>query len=49
MAGSIAILRAVSARLKREGYLIPNMPGMDGIPGRPPPDIFFIIFCISRN
>ena len=30
-------------------YRIPNMPGIDGIPIRPPWDIFFIIFCISRN
>jgi len=27
----------------------PNIPGMDGIPILPPPAIFFIIFCISRN
>src|SRR5438132_6209648 len=30
-------------------YRIPNIPGMDGMPMRPPPAIFFIIFCISRN
>jgi hypothetical protein len=27
----------------------PNIPGIDGIPIRPPAAIFFIIFCISRN
>ena len=30
-------------------YRSPNIPGMDGMPMRPPPAIFFIIFCISRN
>ena len=32
-----------------EAYLLPNIPGMEGIPILPPPAIFFIIFCISRN
>ena len=32
-------------------YRPPNIPGIPGIPNLPPPpwDIFFIIFCISRN
>ena len=30
-------------------YLPPNIPGIEGMPIRPPPAIFFIIFCISRN
>lgn len=30
-------------------YRDPNIPGIDGSPILPPPAIFFIIFCISRN
>jgi hypothetical protein len=33
--------------LNAESYREPNIPGIAGI--RPPPAIFFIIFCISRN
>ena len=44
------VLSPVQLQLNLQlGYLPPNIPGMLGIPIRPPPAIFFIIFCISRN
>ena len=42
-------LRGVSVSLPVRKLYRPNIPGIDGMPIRPPPAIFFIIFCISRN